>query len=257
MSRNGSTPSSGQLSPTQDRRSRRLAGPRDVLLRGGRLTKIAGAIASYAPALGRSGPALALPLPFLTLGVAAFLGGIGFSGVGVSEAQAQVAAACTKSGSTYVCTGSTTVFDTASGTFPSPTASFTHSTGTLSVQLTGTNDWTSSGTAFILNSKAGVQFTSTGTAVDIVARGGDGINAVYRKQSVRRGRGVINVAGSVTASRHGIYVTRGGDVTITTAREIKGTSGIGIKGFAYLGNSADGSVGSKTNITARGKVTGG
>ena len=90
MSRNGSPPSSGPLSPTQDRRSGRIAGPRDILMRGGRLTKIAGMIASYAPALGRSGLALSLPRSFLSLGAAALLGGIGLSTVGVPQAQAYI-----------------------------------------------------------------------------------------------------------------------------------------------------------------------
>ena len=64
--KNGNPPGVGPGSPS--------SGFRDILLRGGRLTKVAGIVASYAPALGRMRPALLSGASVAGLVAGAFLG---------------------------------------------------------------------------------------------------------------------------------------------------------------------------------------
>ena len=64
--KNGNPPGIGPGSPS--------SGFRDILLRGGRLTKVAGMVASYAPALGRPGAALLSGASLTGLVAGAFLG---------------------------------------------------------------------------------------------------------------------------------------------------------------------------------------
>ena len=230
MSRNGSPPSSGPLSPTQDRRSRRLAGPRDILLRGGRLTKIAGAIASYAPALGRSVSAL----PLLTLGFAAFLSGIGFNGIGVPQALAQINnASCVGApftnprGGGWECLLGGTV----NKGMPSQSI-YTNSevrVGTTAHVLgIGAFFWTYGG--IILTANGGNSITAHHS-------GNDGIKAIRRRDSQWWKSATLNVQ-NVTGHQRGINLDRNGAISIQ-ARNVIGSNSDAIVAFSRSSNTSN------------------
>ena len=229
MSRNGSPPSSGPLSPTQDRRSRRLAGPRDILLRGGRLTKIAGAIASYAPALGLSG--LALPLPLLSLGAAAFLGGVGFS---VSQAQARVVCRFVNNREWNCILGISGARNPVRVPLGMP-----HTARTTASKVTTTMHSEIYGKGALFYTRGEIALTATGGHKIHGSDGGhDGIKATTRAvlgdhNRTREGSAFINVR-NVQGNQRGINLDRNGAITIQNAAgdEIRGDGHDGIRAIA-------------------------
>ena len=248
---------------------------RDFLLRGGRLTKVAGSVASYAPALGRIGPA------FLTASSALAVSAAGAAFLGLSAGQAL--GACTQTGAAeFTCTGTI-------GASQSLTAS---GADVLSVSVMGSATASaSSGSAFVLSSTAtrGVEFvqeagsgTISGAAsgVEVLNAGGGRIsirasggisghgsatgNAGIRAVNDASGAGLsisVGATGSVTG-RHGIYARNDGtgSVSISAAGLVRGSGGHGISVYGSgsgaqisVSGSVEGSRG--INVVHRGRGT--
>ena len=194
------------------RLSRTGAAIRDFLLRGGRLTKVAGAVASYAPSVGRSAP---------LAGTSALALGIGFGGAALTALTAgQALAQCTDTGTVNYCTGTISNGISTDGDIVlGPNATVTGSvTGIEMTKFAGTNTrsqrLTQSGTGAIAGGRYGIRHsepnrnysggvhihvrgTVTGTAQD-----GDGI----RVKKGPYGGNVHITAADVTGGRHGINI---------------------------------------------------
>ena len=185
----------------------------DFLLRGGRLTKVAGAVASFAPSVGRSAP---------LAGASALALGIGFGCAALTALTAsQALAACSVvSGVTY-CTGATTdaVSTTNKIVLGTGTASvvYTQSSTSPAINMTRTSSgWSSpqeltqSGTGTIYgngtsishstnNDYGGVSITVLGTV-----KGTNGVGISVKKG--KNGYAVIIKAVDVSGYREGINV---------------------------------------------------
>ena len=208
---------------------------RDFLLRGGRLTKVAGEVASYAPSLASS--------------VAAIILGAGFGGAvltGLTASQALAACTETPSGSgVYICSGTNTI--TASQNL------MINKTTDLSVTLnaeTPVNPTTDT-LAFDLDQRGagGIVFTQSAAGQSLTARRG-----VIRARNWGGGAISITVTGTLTANRgNGIRASQednsGGSITISAAGDVTGT----VVGVWAKADKGTGSV----SISAAGVVTGG
>ena len=202
------------------RAGRRLAAAalRDFLLRGGRLTKVAGEVASYAASVGRSAPsALA--------GAAAIILGAGFGGAALTALTAgQALAACSEDGAGVIyCTGATSGNNvsvrTSNNIVLGTNASliFTGSSASPAINMTATSSaytepqtLTQSGTGEIRAGGIAIRHSTDqdygGVTIDVkgpvVSQHSDGI--FVRKG--RYGSAVVISAGNVTGQWNGIKV---------------------------------------------------
>ena len=208
---------------------------RDFLLRGGRLTKVAGEVASYAPSLASS--------------VAAIILGAGFGGAvltGLTASQALAACNETPSGSgVYICSGTNTINTRQQLSI--------NKTTDLSVTLnaeTPVNSTTDT-LAFDLDQSGagGIVFTQSAAGQSLTARRG-----VIRARNWGGGAISITVTGTLTANRgNGIRASQednsGGSITISAAGDVTAT----VVGVWAKADKGTGSV----SISAAGVVTGG
>ena len=239
MSRNVSDTSPAASASAARSRSRpKVAETGSVLLRGGRLTRVAGVVASYAPALGRARPALLTSVSALALGAAAFLG------LSTTEALSQ-ASNCTDAGGTgtLTCSGNITtqVNLTGAGNPQSvevdPSAIVTigtsennrdgeafylNNTNSISfTQSSATQVITGNTKAVYLLKKSGVGPVSISAAGSLVGRTGDSVVIIHNAVAQASERTTVNVA-SVTGGLSGVNVAKygGGPVTITATRSV-------------------------------------
>ena len=195
--------------------SRAGAAIRDFLLRGGRLTKVAGEVASYAPSVGRASPSALAGAAAIVLG--AGFGGAALTGLTASQAQA----ACTDTGTSIFCTGTTTELSTDGEIVLGTDASF--------------SGGDSSGTAIDMTSFNSTVQTLTQSGTEQITGGHYGIRHFASNPGAAPGRygGVaIHVRGTVTGTtRDGIRIRKGQygtATTITAASVVGGRHGINL-----------------------------
>ena len=195
--------------------SRAGAAIRDFLLRGGRLTKVAGEVASYAPSVGRASPSALAGAAAIVLG--AGFGGAALTGLTASQAQA----ACTDTGTSIFCTGTTTELSTDGEIVLGTDASF--------------SGGDSSGTAIDMTSFNSTVQTLTQSGTGQITGGHYGIRHFASNPGAAPGRygGVaIHVRGTVTGTtRDGIRIRKGQygtATTITAASVVGGRHGINL-----------------------------
>ena len=160
-----------------------------VLLRGGRLTRVAGVVASYAPALGRARPALLTSVSALALSAAAFLG---FGAVGALAQQST--SKCTDPNDTGIltCSGEITVQENING-LGQPLRVSVDPNATITIGISaGARD----GEAFYLgNSNALISFTQSSATQVITGH----TKALYIMQSGGSGEVSVSAAGSLVS----------------------------------------------------------
>ena len=216
----------------------------DFLLRGGRLTKVAGEVASYAASVGRSAhSALA--------GAAAIILGVGFGGAALTALTAvQALAACSVVGGVTYCTGATS----GSGNNARVSTSNNIVLGTdASLNFTGSSaspaiDMTATGSAYIEPQT----LTQSGTG-EIRAEG----NAIHHKATNGYGGVTIDVKGTVVSTAsEAIFVEKGryGSAVVISARDVTGKwDGIKVKVSSRDSKNHNGAL--WTSITSTGTVT--
>ena len=186
-----------------------------LLLRGGRLTKVAGEVASYAPSVGRASPSALAGAAAIVLG--AGFGGAALTGLTASQAQA----ACNDIGTGILCTGTTTELSTDGEIVLGTDASF--------------SGGDSSGTAIDMTSFNSSVQTLTQSGTGQITGGHYGIRHFASNPGASPGRygGVnIHVRGTVTGTtRDGIRIQKGQygtATTITAASVVGGRHGINL-----------------------------
>ena len=190
MSRNVSDTSPAASASAARSRSRpKVAETGSVLLRGGRLTRVAGVVASYAPALGRARPALLTSVSALALSAAAFLG---FGAVGALAQQST--SKCTDPNDTGIltCSGEITVQENING-LGQPLRVSVDPNATITIGISaGARD----GEAFYLgNSNALISFTQSSATQVITGH----TKALYIMQSGGSGEVSVSAAGSLVS----------------------------------------------------------
>ena len=240
MSRNVSDTSPAASASAARSRSRpKVAETGSVLLRGGRLTRVAGVVASYAPALGRARPALLTSASALALSAAAFLG---FGATGALAQNADCARDDGASQITVTCSGlittqqsieaeaseksvSVTVSPSASVTIPlnvtgrDGEAFYVSAARAISfAQSSATQVITGNTRAVYLLKRSGPGPVSISAAGTLIGRDGDGLLIIQDAASSAGDSTTVNVA-TVTGGESGINVAKfgGGSITVTAS----------------------------------------
>ena len=251
MSRNVSDTSPAASASAARSRSRpKVAETGSVLLRGGRLTRVAGVVASYAPALGRARPALLTSVSALALSAAAFLG------FGTAGALAQATSKCTDPGNTgtLTCSGQITVQENINGQGQPLRVSVDPS----ALVTIGTSAGARDGEAFYLgNSSAPISFTQSSATQVITGH----TKALYIMQSGGSGEVSVSAAGtlvgraqdSVAIMQSAVSAAAPTTVNVATVTAMGENVGAGIPGGGSGINVAKHGGGAIT-VTASGPV---
>ena len=200
------------------------------ILRGGRLTKVAGLVASYAPALGLPGVSLLASASALAIGAGALWG---------ASAAVAVATSCNTSDQVnFQCTGA--ISQTQNLVVATGTADlnvFVDSSATINVASGNGIHMTQSGTggiAFV--ARDGQSISAAGTAIQANNTGGEGVEFTITG----------SVAGGATADAAGIRVTNDSSGSEVNLKVASVTGGTGIdatnSGSSYLHIDATGRV---------------
>ena len=223
-----------------------------VLLRGGRLTRVAGVVASYAPALGRARPALLTSVSALALSAAAFLG---FGAVGALAQTTTSKCTDTSNTGTLTCSGQITVQENINGQ-GQPLRVSVDPNATITI---GTSAGARDGEAFYLgNSNALISFTQSSATQVITGH----TKALYIMQSGGSGEVSVSAVGSlvgraqdsVAIMQSAVSVAAPTTVNVATVTAMGENVGNGIPGGGSGINVAKHGGGAIT-VTASGPVT--